>query len=151
MRKNKPVIEKTEDNSLLEELGKRLLNFRKECEEMSQEKISRAKIANEIGISINQMHRLETQGNGTIENLIKVVNYYDSKGFNIKYLFVSDKNKTPTRYENTVDYPQTVLKSMTMDNMAMNTIYALRVAQEEINMTFEKIKKNVIEEADSDF
>ena len=73
------------------EMGKRLLELRKALSRDSGEEWTQPRIAQELGLTQNAIHRLE-YGGGSIENLGNLLDFYHLKGYNIQWVMVSDNS-----------------------------------------------------------
>ena len=50
------------------------------------------RVAQELGIATNMIHRLEKYGGGSLENLTKLIEFYYEKGFNMEWVVLSDNS-----------------------------------------------------------
>lgn len=74
------------------EIGKRLVEFRKTLTRDTGEEWTQPRIAQELGLSQNAIHRLE-HGSGSMENLSRLLDFYHNKGYNVQWVMVSDNSK----------------------------------------------------------
>jgi len=73
------------------EIGRRLAELRKALSRDTGEDWTQPRVAHELGIAPNMIHRLE-YGGGSLENLSKLIEFYYDKGFNIAWVMVSDNS-----------------------------------------------------------
>ena len=74
------------------EIGKRLVEFRKTLTRDSGQEWTQPRIAQELGLSQNAIHRLE-HGSGSMENLSLILDFYHNKGYNVQWVMVADNSK----------------------------------------------------------
>jgi len=92
------------------EMGKRLLELRKVLSRDSGEEWTQPRIAQELGLTQNAVHRLE-YGGGSIENLGKLLDFYHFKGYNIQWVMVSD-NRSIRMYRDDKVSDQELLQTL---------------------------------------
>ena len=71
------------------EIGRRLAELRKALSRDTGQEWTQPRIARQLGVSSNMIHRLE-YGGGSLENLGKLLDFYHQQGFNIQWVMVSD-------------------------------------------------------------
>ena len=74
------------------EFENRLVELRKALSRDTSEEWTQAKLARKLRLSQNVIHRLE-QGRGTIENLAILLEFYHTKGYNIRWVLAPDNSK----------------------------------------------------------
>jgi transcriptional regulator with XRE-family HTH domain len=107
---------------MLEEMGKRLFELRKALSRDSNEEWTQSKVSEEVGLSINAIHRLE-RGSGSIENFLILLNFYHRKGYNTQWA-IADDNSDIGMYRNEKASDQEVRKALENLNKVINNKFS---------------------------
>lgn len=71
-------------------IGKRLAQLRNELACPGEATWSQARLAEETGLTPNQIARLEQAGAGSIEAFVKLLTFYHSRGYSLGWLLLPD-------------------------------------------------------------
>ncbi len=74
------------------EVGRRLAELRKALSRDTGEEWTQPKIAQQVGVLPNIIHRLEKYGSGSLENLTKLIEFYYNKGFDTNWVMLPDNS-----------------------------------------------------------
>ena len=74
------------------EVGRRLAELRKALSRDTGEEWTQPKIAQQVGVLPNIIHRLEKYGSGSLENLTKLIEFYYDKGFDTNWVMLPDNS-----------------------------------------------------------
>ena len=72
------------------QIGKRLAQLRSELACPGEASWSQARLAEETGLTPNQIARLEQAGAGSIETFVRLLTFYYSHGYSLSWLLLSD-------------------------------------------------------------
>jgi transcriptional regulator with XRE-family HTH domain len=75
-------------------LGKRLAQLRNELACPGEAAWSQARLAEETGLTPNQIARLEQAGAGGIDTLVKLLTFYHSRGYSLSWILLPDNTMT---------------------------------------------------------
>lgn len=74
------------------QIGKRLAQLRNELACPGEATWSQARLAEETGLTPNQIARLEQAGAGSIETFVRLLNFYHSHGYSLSWLLLPDNS-----------------------------------------------------------
>ena len=72
------------------QIGKRLAQLRNELAGPGEATWSQARLAEETGLTPNQIARLEQAGAGSIETFVRLLNFYYGHGYSMSWLLLPD-------------------------------------------------------------
>lgn len=72
------------------QIGKRLAQLRNELAAPGESAWSQARLAEETGLTPNQIARLEQAGAGSIETFARLLNFYYNHGYSLSWLLLPD-------------------------------------------------------------
>jgi len=72
------------------QIGKRLAQLRNELACPGEASWSQARLAEETGLTPNQIARLEQAGAGSIETFVRLLNFYYNRGYSLSWLLLPD-------------------------------------------------------------
>ncbi len=130
----------------LEDLAKRLIEVRKEYATIVGENITKTELAKRTGISLNMIQRFEASGNGSISNLLQLINFYHQNGINIKYLLIDDNSKFSIRSE----VERQVVNHLNIDSMVFDSMFLLQTLKDDLNAVIDKRKQKMIDDMSND-
>jgi hypothetical protein len=82
------------NDSSLKHIGQRIAELRATLSSDTGEKWSQPKLARELGLTQDIIYRLE-QGSGSLDNFIKVLLFFHSKGFDLFWMIAPDNTSLP--------------------------------------------------------
>ena len=74
------------------QIGKRLAQLRNELACPGETAWSQARLAEETGLTPNQIARLEQAGAGSIETFARLLNFYHDHGYSLNWLLLPDNS-----------------------------------------------------------
>lgn len=104
------------------EMGKRLLELRKALSRDSGEEWTQPRLARELGLSQNVIHRLE-HGSGSIENLLILLHFYHIKGYNTEWVITLD-NRSVRMYREDKTSDQELMQILVKLNKVLNNKFS---------------------------
>jgi transcriptional regulator with XRE-family HTH domain len=72
------------------QIGKRLAQIRNELASPGEDTWTQVRLADETGLTPNQIARLEQAGAGSIETFVRLLNFYHSHGYSLSWLLLPD-------------------------------------------------------------
>lgn len=72
------------------QIGKRLAQLRNELACPGEDTWTQVRLADETGLTPNQIARLEQAGAGSIETFVKLLNFYNTHGYSLSWLLLPD-------------------------------------------------------------
>jgi len=72
------------------QIGKRLAQLRNELASPGEATWSQARLAEETGLTPNQIARLEQAGAGSIDTFVRLLNFYYGYGYSLSWLLLPD-------------------------------------------------------------
>lgn len=82
------------NESSLKQIGQRIAELRITLSNDTGVKWSQPKLAKELGVTQDIIYRLE-QGSGSMDNLVKVLLFYHTKGFDLFWMIAPDNSAIP--------------------------------------------------------
>jgi hypothetical protein len=78
-------------------IGKRLALLRDELAGPGEDAWTQGKVATEIGLTLNQVARLEQSAAGSIEAFVTLLLFYHQRGYNISWVLLKDNSTVSKR------------------------------------------------------
>jgi transcriptional regulator with XRE-family HTH domain len=106
-------------------LGERISELREDLQKRTSEKWPMSKVAVEVGITQNMIERVERGQGGSIETYMLLFNFYQSRGYNLNWLMLSD-NSGHIKYAldegNTIDIEKVLIKVENLKNQLVSDV-----------------------------